>query len=99
MLSLLQTLIVLSTICWYFFFNVGFEAQHLHNLYIEQTKNKNNGDDDDNNDDDDAEVIYKLKEERTPEDLRLERTIRACGLHITNNDLDTNSVDANYGKQ
>lgn len=73
---------------------MGFEAQHLHSLYVEQAK-KNAGDDD--IDDDDAEVIYKLKEERTPEDLRLERTIRACGLHITDNNLDTNSIDANYG--
>ncbi len=63
--SFLQTLIVLSTICWYFFFNVGFEAQHLHSLYKQQNK-KNSGDEEDDLDDEDAVQFQKIKIQSNP---------------------------------
>lgn len=97
-----KTLVALSALCWYFTFQSAFEAQNLRSLYASQRK-LNEAEKEEIRDasgDNSQAVIKKYKEDRSPEDLRLERTVRACGLTLREDgSLDEEAISdaSNYG--
>ncbi|CAL8139854.1 unnamed protein product [Orchesella dallaii] len=81
-----MTLVLLSMLGWYFFFDIGYRAQNSYNTIVIRNPFERN-----------TSEILKDKFDRSSEELRVERTGRACGI-LDASDPDSPLIDRNFGK-
>ncbi|ODM94038.1 hypothetical protein Ocin01_12635, partial [Orchesella cincta] len=80
------TLVLLSMLGWYFFFDIGYRAQTGYNIIVVRNPLLAN-----------STVLRKDKYERSTDELRVERTKRACGILETDtNDPNAAIIDRNF---